>query len=77
LTVELTPGQLARLALRVSDVLAARDAGPATALPYVTVAGAADFLRCSRERVHVLPEQRQLTWHKDGHGRTNPARLRE
>jgi len=69
LTVEITPDQLAQLALRVGDLLAARPAGPATASPYLTVAEAADFLRCSRERIHALLTQRRLTRHKDG-GRT-------
>ena len=69
LTVELNPDQLAQLALRVSDLLAARDVGPATASPYFTVAEAADYLRCSRERIHALLTRRRLTRHKDG-GRT-------
>ncbi len=69
LTVELTPDQVAQLALRVGDLLSARHSGPATASPYLTVAEAADFLRCSRERIHALLTQRKLTRHKDG-GRT-------
>lgn len=69
LTVEFSPDQLAQLALRVNDLLAARDGGPATASPYLTVAEAADYLRCSRERIHALLTQRRLTRHKDG-GRT-------
>jgi excisionase family DNA binding protein len=69
LTVELTPDQLAQLALRVSDLLVARDGGPAAASPYLTVSEAADYLRCSRERIHALLSQRRLTRHKDG-GRT-------
>jgi len=69
LTLELAPDQLAQLALRVSELLAARDAGPATASPYLTVPEAADYLRYSRERVHALLSERRLTRHKDG-GRT-------
>jgi excisionase family DNA binding protein len=68
-TVEITPDQLAQLASSVSDLLAIQDAGPATASPYLTVAEAANYLRCSRERVHALLTQRRLTRHKDG-GRT-------
>jgi excisionase family DNA binding protein len=68
-TVEITPDQLAQLALRVSELLTARNPGPVTVSPYLTVPEAADYLRCSRERVHALLTQRRLTRHKDG-GRT-------
>jgi excisionase family DNA binding protein len=34
--------------------------------PYMTVVEAADYLRCSRQRVDDLLSQRRLTRHKDG-----------
>jgi excisionase family DNA binding protein len=68
-TVELQPEQLAQIALRVSEMLRAAQHGPATASPYLTIAEVADYLRCSRERVHALLTQRRLTRYKDG-GRT-------
>lgn len=69
LTVDLAPDQLAQLAFRVSELLATRGAASETASPYLTVAEAAEYLRCSRERIHALLSQRRLTRHKDG-GRT-------
>lgn len=69
LTLELAPDQLAEIALRVADLLSGSAGGPATRSPYLTVAEAADYLRCSRERVHALLTQRRLSRHKDG-GRT-------
>lgn len=69
LTLELEPDQLAELALRVADLLSGRAGGPATRSPYLTVAEAAEYLRCSRERIHALLTQRRLARHKDG-GRT-------
>jgi len=69
LTVELAPDPLAELAIRVADLLSDSAAGPATPSPYLTVAEAAEYLRCSRERIHALLTQRRLARHKDG-GRT-------
>jgi excisionase family DNA binding protein len=69
LTLELAPDQLAELALRVADLLSDNAGGPATLSPYLTVAEAAEYLRCSRERIHALLTQRRLARHKDG-GRT-------
>ena len=69
LTLELAPDQLAELALRVADLLSDSAGGPATPSPYLTVAEAAEYLRCSRERIHALLTQRRLARHKDG-GRT-------
>lgn len=69
LTLELAPDQLAEPALRVADLLSDRAGGPATLSPYLTVAEAAEYLRCSRERIHALLTQRRLSRHKDG-GRT-------
>jgi excisionase family DNA binding protein len=65
----MSPDQLAELALRVADLLSGGAGGPATESPYLTVAEAAEYLRCSRERIHALLTQRRLVRHKDG-GRT-------
>jgi excisionase family DNA binding protein len=69
LTLELAPDQLAELAVRVANLLSTSASGPATRSPYLTVAEAAEYLRCSRERIHALLTQRRLARHKDG-GRT-------
>ena len=69
LTLELAPDQLAELALRVADLLSENPASPVTRSPFLTVAEAAEYLRCSRDRIHALLTQRRLARHKDG-GRT-------
>jgi excisionase family DNA binding protein len=38
----------------------------AEASPYMTALEAADYLRCSRQRIYDLLSQRRLTRHKDG-----------
>lgn len=39
---------------------------PASVSPYMTVPEAADYLRCSRQRVYDLLSAGRLTRHKDG-----------
>lgn len=53
-----------RVAERVLERLTAEP--PAPASPFVTVAEAAEYLRCSRQRIDDLLSQRRLTRHKDG-----------
>lgn len=40
--------------------------GSASQSPYLTIPEAAEYLRCSRQRVDDLLSQRRLTRHKDG-----------
>jgi len=58
----------------VERKLAEREAhNPGSTSPYMTVAEAADYLRCRRQRVDDLLSSRRLTRHKDG-SRTLVAR---
>ena len=61
-----TAEEFAALAERVANLeRLAASAGPEPS-PYMTIREAAEFLRCSRQRVDDLLSQRRLTRHKDG-----------
>ncbi|HEV7565808.1 MAG TPA: helix-turn-helix domain-containing protein [Microbacteriaceae bacterium] len=68
LTLTLDEAMLDALAQKVAAILESRALGVATAeLPrYLTVNEAADYLRCSRQRVYDLCSQRSLRRLKDG-----------
>jgi excisionase family DNA binding protein len=51
-----------RVAARVSEYAPAA----AAVSPYMTIPEAAEYLRCSRQRIDDLLSQRRLTRHKDG-----------
>lgn len=61
---ELIEAVARRAAELVVELLAARPAAPPS--PYMTVPEAAEFLRCSRQRVDDLLSQRRLRRFKDG-----------
>lgn len=63
--VELDLGLFAEL---VADLVADRLAKPAAASPWLDVAGAADHLNCSPERVRKLVAQRQIPFHQERSG---------
>ena len=65
LAVALTPGEVERIARRAAELVSAgrtEDRPPR----YLTVLEAADYLRCSRQRVYDLLSQGALTRLKDG-----------
>ena len=64
LTVELDAGQLEAIAARVAELLSAP--APATASPFLTVAEAAAYMRCGKQRVYDLVSEGRLPRVKDG-----------
>ena len=62
---ELTEADLRVLVERLRPLLAEREAQPTTAR-YLTVAEAAEHLRCRPKRVYDLTSQRRLPFVKDG-----------
>jgi excisionase family DNA binding protein len=54
------------IARRAAAIVIAEGRPSAAVTPYLTVSEAADFLRCSRQRVYDLLSARRLTRHKDG-----------
>ena len=72
--VEIVMGEDAveEIAVRAAEIVMARTtekAKQATSSPYMTIPEAADYLRCSRQRIDNLLSARRLTRIKDG-GRT-------
>lgn len=65
LALELPDELLERLAHRVADLLADRDA-PAEAEGFLDVTGAANFLACPPSRVYALTSAGRLPVHRDG-----------
>lgn len=61
LSVQIPPDFVEAVASRVAELLAAP-----TVSPYLTVDEAAQYLRCSRQRVYDLLSSRRLTKLKDG-----------
>lgn len=66
LSLTLPPEILEAIAERVAELLADRVATPAPVSPFMTVAEAAEYLRCKRQRVDDLLSSGRLTRHKDG-----------
>lgn len=71
IAVTLDADQLAALAEHVAELLAARGVGtaehePTSTSPNMTVAEAAEYMRCNRQRIYDLLSQRRLTRVKDG-----------
>ena len=66
LAVALSPGEVERIAQRAAELVNARQRNEETAPRYMTVLEAADYLRCSRQRVYDLLSQGALTRLKDG-----------
>ena len=54
------------IAERVAEIVLARQGAPDAGSPYLTVAEAAELLRCKRQRVDDLLSKRVLTRVKDG-----------
>jgi excisionase family DNA binding protein len=59
--VQIPPGFIEAFAARVAELLATP-----TVSPYLTVDEAAEYLRCSRQRVYDLLSSRRLSKLKDG-----------
>ena len=57
------------IAHRVAEIVLAKIGTATTASPYMTVGEAAEYLRCSRQRVYDLASSGRLPRYKDG-GRT-------
>jgi len=66
LAVALGPTELERIAQRAADIVEARAAKAEAHRPYLSVREAAEYLRCSRQRVYDLLSQGALTRLKDG-----------
>jgi len=55
-----------RVAARVAELLAGQLPAPAAGSPWLTVAEAAEYLRCKPKRVYDLASQHRLPAHRDG-----------
>jgi excisionase family DNA binding protein len=66
LIVHLPPSTVEAIAQRAAEVLAERIEKVSEPAPYLSVAEAAEFLRCGRKRVYDLTGQRRLPYVKDG-----------
>jgi excisionase family DNA binding protein len=66
LSIVLPPDFVEAIAERVAEILAERTPRVTETSPYLTVAEAATFLRCSKQRIYDLLSARRLTRHKDG-----------
>jgi excisionase family DNA binding protein len=73
-SLELTGESLSALVEQVVSLVSERLPQPEPPSPYLTTAEAADYLRCSRQRVHDLLSAGKLTRFKDG-GRTLVLRV--
>jgi len=66
LTLSLPPEALEAIATRAAKLVLERMSGQDQPSPYWTVAEAADYLRCSRQRIYDLLSDGRLTRFKDG-----------
>ncbi len=66
LALMLPPEFVEAVAQRVAELLRAEAPEPVAASPFLTIPEAAEFLRCSRQRIDDLLSQRRLTRHKEG-----------
>jgi excisionase family DNA binding protein len=66
ISVELDPGQIEAIARRAAEIVSATESRSDGRGPYLSVREAADYLRCSRQRVYDLLSQGALTRLKDG-----------
>ena len=66
LTLSLEPETLETLVERVAELLLERTDGQRQTSPYWTVNEAADYLRCSRQRIYDLLSSGRLRRYKDG-----------
>lgn len=67
LSLQLPPALVDALVERVADrILARLDVEPADASPYLTIPEAAEYLRCSRQRIYDLCSSGRLPRCKDG-----------
>lgn len=71
LTIALPAEAVEAIAQRAAEIVVGLEerAAASAASPYMTVAEAAEYLRCPRQRIDDLLSQRRLTRVKDG-GRT-------
>lgn len=65
LALELPDELLERLAHRVADLLAEREA-PTAEAGYLDVTGAAEFLACPTSRIYSLVSAKRIPHHRDG-----------
>lgn len=66
LAVALSPAEVERIARRAAELVETRATRVDVGRPYLSVREAADYLRCSRQRVYDLLSQGALTRLKDG-----------
>lgn len=64
LGIDLEP-LLEQIAQRVAELVAERQA-PDVSSPWLNADEAADYLRCSRKRIHDLVSQHRIPAHRDG-----------
>ena len=65
--LELPDGVIEAIAARAAAIVLERlEADQAPASPYLTVAEAAEYARCSRQRIYDLVSSRRLRRYKDG-----------
>lgn len=72
-SISLPPDAIETIAQRAAEIVLATIGRPAPATPYMTVAEAADYLRCSRQRIYDLRSSGRLSRLGDG-GRALVAR---
>lgn len=65
-TVDFSPEMVEQIAERAAEIVAERTCGDGETDAWLTVAEAADYLRCSTGRVYQLVSARRIPFAKDG-----------
>jgi excisionase family DNA binding protein len=66
LSIAVPAGVLEEIAARAAELVLERLDAPAPVSPFMSIAEAAEFLRCKRQRIDDLLSSGRLTRHKDG-----------
>lgn len=66
LSVDFPPALVEQIAQRAADLLGERQGAGGSADAWLTVADAAEYLRCSESRIYGLVSARRIPYVKDG-----------
>lgn len=66
LTVQMPPEMIEQIAERAAEMVAKQQGGRSVADAWLSVAEAADYLRCSTGRIYQLVSARRVPFEKDG-----------
>lgn len=66
LTVQMPPEMIEQIAERAAEMVAEQQGGRGAADAWLSVAEAADYLRCSTGRIYQLVSARRIPYSKDG-----------